>query len=78
MQYSDERNHFFICLACALGFNVWDYLNPFSMSILDFIGFLTNSVMMPGAANNICIFMNNAVLHKAIAGQIRVSPRFMR
>ena len=43
--------------ASAMGFGVWDFVTILGMSVLDFLDFLTNSVMMPVAAFATCILI---------------------
>lgn len=67
-----------IGVACAFGFGVWDFIQILGMSILDFLDFLTNSVMMPIAALSTCILIVKSVSVKAIADEVELSSNFRR
>ena len=64
--------------ACALGFGIWDFVTPLGMSILDFLDFLSNSVMMPIAALCTCILVVKVIGFDRIAKEIRHSSAFKR
>lgn len=67
-----------IGVACAFGFGVWDFIQILGMSILDFLDFLTNSVMMPIAALSTCILILKVVGVQAIADEVELSSKFKR
>lgn len=50
----------------SLGFGVWDFIQPLGMSILDFMDFISNSVLMPIVALFTCIFVGFVIKPKAI------------
>lgn len=64
--------------ACALGFGIWDFVTPLGMTILDFLDFLSNSVMMPIAALCTCILIVKVIGFDRIAKEIRISSAFKR
>lgn len=50
----------------SLGFGVWDFIQPLGMSILDFMDFISNSVLMPVVALFTCIFVGFVIKPKTI------------
>jgi len=64
--------------ATAFGFGVWDFIKIFGMSVLDFLDFLTNSVMMPVAAFATCILVVKIIGTKTIAEEVKKSSTFRR
>ena len=64
--------------ASAFGYGIWDSVRIFGMQILDFVDFLTNSVMMPIAALFTCFLVLKVVGLKAIADEIKRSSAFKR
>ncbi|MDO5410682.1 MAG: sodium-dependent transporter [Lachnospiraceae bacterium] len=62
----------------ALGFGVWDYIKILGMSVLDFMDFLTNSVMMPIAAFCTCILVVRVIGCKAVVKEVKRSSAFKR
>ena len=69
---------FLIGTACACGFGVWSLVQPLTMSILDFLDFLSNSVMMPVAALCTCILIVRVVGFKRISKEVKISSEFKR
>ncbi len=69
---------FLIGTACACGFGVWSFVQPLKMSILDFLDFLSNSVMMPVAALCTCILIVRVVGFKRISKEVKISSEFKR
>lgn len=63
---------------CALGFGVWDMIAPMGMTILDFLDFLSNSIMMPIAALCTCVLVVKIIGFDALAKEIRQSSAFQR
>lgn len=63
-------------VACSFGFGVWDFVQIMGMSILDFLDFLTNSVMMPIAALSTCILIVKVVSVKEIVKEVELSSDF--
>lgn len=64
--------------ACALGFGVWDFVTPFKMSILDFLDFISNSVMMPIGALCTCFLVVKVIGFDRITKEIKGSSAFRR
>ncbi len=64
--------------ASAFGYGIWDSVRIFGMQILDFVDFLTNSVMMPIAALFTCFLVLKVVGLKAIAEEVKRSSAFKR
>ena len=64
--------------ASAMGFGVWDFVTILGMSVLDFLDFLTNSVMMPVAAFATCILVVRVMGCSEVAKEVRRSSAFKR
>lgn len=64
--------------ASAMGFGVWDFVTILGMSVLDFLDFLTNSVMMPVAAFATCILIVRVMGCSEVAKEVRRSSAFKR
>lgn len=64
--------------ACALGFGIWDFITPLGMSILDFLDFISNSVMMPIAALCTCVLVVKVIGFERMSKEIRISSAFKR
>lgn len=62
--------------ACALGQNLWSFIQPFGMSILDFFDFLTSSILMPIAAIATCLLIVRAVGVRTVIKEIQQSSNF--
>ncbi|RHR29592.1 sodium-dependent transporter [Clostridium sp. AF19-22AC] len=50
----------------SLGFGIWDFIQPLGMSVLDFMDFISNSVLMPIVALFTCIFVGFVIKPKTI------------
>ncbi len=57
----------------SLGFGIWSGFTIFKLSILDFLDFLSNSVLMPIVALLTCIFVGYIIKPKTIIDEILVS-----
>ena len=64
--------------ASAFGYGIWDFVTIFGMQILDFVDFLTNSVMMPIAALATCFLILKVVGIQTISEEIERSSKFKR
>ena len=64
--------------ACAFGFGIWSFITPLGMTILDFLDFLSNSVMMPVAALSTCILIIKVVGCTGIANEVKLSSAFKK
>ena len=62
----------------ALGYGAWENFTILGMSILDFVDFLTNSVLMPVTAFLTCIFVAYVIGVKAIDEEVEISSEFKR
>lgn len=60
----------------SLGFGVWDSIKFFGMSILDFLDFVSNSVLMPIVALLTCVFAGWIVKPKFFLDEIKISSKF--
>lgn len=63
---------------CALGFGVWDFVKIIGMGVLDFLDFLTNSVMMPIAAFSTCVLIVKVIGIHRIGDEVKKSSEFKR
>lgn len=57
----------------SLGFGIWDFIQPLGMSILDFMDFASNSVLMPIVALFTCIFVGFVIKPSAIIEEASVN-----
>ena len=64
--------------ASSLGYGVWSNVRIFGMQILDFLDFLTNSVMMPIAALATCFLILKKVGFEKINEEVGASSAFKR
>lgn len=62
--------------AAAFGFGIWSFIAPMGMSILDFLDFISNSVLMPIAALCTCILVVRAITFQRIAKEVKISSSF--
>ncbi len=60
----------------SLGYGVWDSVKLLGMTILDFVDFLTNAVMMPLGALLTSIFVGWIIGVKPISQEIKISSEF--
>ena len=68
----------FVGGASAAGYGIWDFVLIFKMPILDFLDFLTNSIMMPIAALATCYLVVKVITLKKIDDEISYSSAFKR
>ena len=61
-----------------LGYNDLSFIQPLGegSSILDFLDFISNSVMMPIASLMTCIFIGWIVKPKVIIDEVKISSKF--
>ena len=64
--------------ASGAGYGVLDFVTIFKMQILDFLDFLTNSVMMPIAALATCYLVVRVITIEKLTEHITGSSRFQR
>ena len=75
-----------LAIICNLGYNAWIGLDPMyslfgigeyqSMQILDFMDFISNTILMPIVALLTCIFVGWIIKPKKIADEVRESSKF--
>lgn len=68
----------FVGGSSAAGYGILDFVKIFKMPILDFLDFLTNSIMMPIAALATCYLVVRIITLKKIAAEISYSSAFKR
>ena len=68
----------FVGGSSAAGYGIFDFVKIFKMPILDFLDFLTNSIMMPIAALATCYLVVRIITLKKIAEEISYSSAFKR
>jgi len=68
----------FVGGSSAAGYGILDFVKIFKMPILDFLDFLTNSIMMPIAALATCYLVVKIITLKKIAAEISYSSAFKR
>ncbi|MEG2670239.1 MAG: sodium-dependent transporter, partial [Oscillospiraceae bacterium] len=69
---------FVIGIPSSLGYGVLSSFTILGMSILDFIDFLTNSIMLPVVALCTCILVGYVIGPKAISDEVKLSSEFKR
>lgn len=65
-------------LPASFGYSIWSNFTIIGMQILDFMDFLSNSVLMPICAFFTCIFVGWVIRPKALADEIKLSSAFHR
>ena len=65
-------------LPASLGYGLWSNVTILGFNILDFMDFITNSVLMPVGALLTCIFIGWVVKPKVITDEIEASSKFRR
>lgn len=65
-------------LPASLGFGLWSNIQIIGFSILDFMDFITNSVLMPITALLTCIFVAYVIKPKVIVNEVKLSSKFRR
>ena len=68
----------FVGGSSAAGYGIWDFVLIFKMPILDFLDFLTNSIMMPIAALATCYLVVRVITLEKIDDEISYSSAFKR
>lgn len=69
---------FLVGIPPILGYSVWDNLTLGSMTILDMMDFITNSVLMPICALLTCVFVAHVIGVKSIHDEVKLSSDFKR
>ena len=62
----------------SLGYGLWKNVTLFGMNILDFMDFLSNSILMPLVALLTCLLAGWVLPKESIAGEVEQSSRFRR
>ncbi len=66
-----------IGIPCSLGFGIWEgFASAVGMTILDFMDFITNSMLMPVVALIMSIFIGYVIKPKIIIDEVRISSTF--
>lgn len=65
-------------IPCSLGYGIWDNVKIMGMTILDFIDFVTNSIVMPAVALLTCIFVAYIIKPGTVIDEIEKSSKFKR
>lgn len=61
---------------CAFGFSIWKSFTIMDLSILDFLDFISNSVMMPLVGMLTCVLVGFIIKPKAITDEVELNGRF--
>ncbi|MDE6752872.1 MAG: sodium-dependent transporter [Eubacterium sp.] len=61
---------------CSLGFGILNHIKLFGFDILDFLDFLSNSIMMPVVGMLTCIVVGFVVKPKTIIEEVEINGRF--
>ena len=61
----------------SLGYGAWSGFQPLNLAILDFMDFLSNSVLMPICAFCTCIFIGYIIKPKTIIDEVKISSQFI-
>ena len=65
-----------IGVACSLGFGVWSGFTIFGFSILDFLDFVSNSVLLPVVGMLTCIVVGFVIKPDAIISEVELNGPF--
>lgn len=65
-----------IGMFCAFGFSLWKNFTIMDLSILDFLDFISNSVIMPIVGMLTCIMVGFVIKPKAITDEVELNGRF--
>ena len=65
-----------IGIFCAFGFSIWKNFTIMDLSILDFLDFISNSVMMPLVGMLTCVLVGFIIKPKAITDEVELNGRF--
>ena len=63
-------------IACSLGFGVWSGVKLFGFDILDFLDFLSNSVLLPFVGMMTCIVVGFVIKPDAIVSEVELNGPF--
>lgn len=65
-----------IGIACSLGFGIWDSVKIFGFDILDFLDFISNSVLLPLVGMLTCIIVGFVTTPKLVSDEVELNGRF--
>ena len=65
-----------IGIFCAFGFSIWSNFTIMNLSILDFLDFISNSVLMPIVGMFTCILVGFIIKPKTITDEVELNGRF--
>lgn len=60
----------------VLGYSVWSGMTVFGMQVLDFLDFISNSILMPVVAFFTCIFIGYVIKPEALIEEAEISAKF--
>ena len=63
-------------IACSLGFGIWDSVKIIGFSILDFLDFVSNSIMLPIVGMLTCILVGFVIKPDSIISEIELNGKF--
>ena len=63
-------------IACSLGFGIWSDFTIFGFSILDFLDFVSNSILLPLVGMLICIVVGFVIKPDAIISEVELNGEF--
>ena len=63
-------------IACSFGFGIWDSVKIMGFSILDFLDFISNSIMLPLVGMLTCILVGFIIKPDAIISEIELNGPF--
>ena len=63
-------------MLCSLGFGVLNHIKIFGFDILDFLDFVSNSVLMPVVGMLTCIVVGFVIKPKTIVDEVELNGRF--
>ena len=67
-----------LSVPASLGFGAWDFVKIMGFSILDFMDFISNSLLLPLSGLGMCIIFGWVVGLKPIVEEIELSSKFRR
>lgn len=63
-------------MCCAFGFSIWQNFTVMQMGILDFLDFVSNSILLPVVGLFTCIMVGFAIKPKTITDEIEINGKF--
>ena len=63
-------------MCCAFGFSIWQNFTIMNMGILDFLDFVSNSILLPVVGLFTCIMVGFAIKPKTITDEIELNGKF--